>query len=366
MEAAERRDASAEERDIAALVRDIAADARDLAMAQRDAVSQRDDDAPLSKSDRVIRTAGARRRAAERRAQAAEHRLLAAQDRRIAERDRDETARERQRSLTDREALLLELQREQHRAAQALELQQRAEKLVRTLQRSLSPPRLPSVEGLDVAVYYEPVADEAVGGDFYDLFQIAPGRLGFFFGDVCGNGPEAAAVTSLARHTLRTAAMLHDGPAAMLSALNAALLMDGDEQQTCTAVYGDIDIGCDRAAVSIAVAGHPAPLIVRARDGVEALSARGTMLGVVEAPAFGSGAVTLELGDALVVYSDGILDAKIDGVRPDEADVARLLAAGAPQASAQALVQRLVNAVRGDGPLHDDVAIMVLRRTTTT
>ena len=102
--------------------------------------------------------------------------------------------------------------------------QHRAEELTRTLQRSLSPPSLPKVAGLDVAVHYEPSAPEDVGGDFYDLFPLARGadRLGFFLGDVCGKGPEAAAVTSLARYTMRTAAMLHEAPEAILMDLNAA------------------------------------------------------------------------------------------------------------------------------------------------
>ena len=84
----------------------------------------------------------------------------------------------------------------------------------------------PRIAGIDVAVHYEPSAPEEVGGDFYDLFPLAPGRSGFFLGDVGGKGPEAASVTSLARYTMRTAAMLHERPDAILMDLNAALLMD--------------------------------------------------------------------------------------------------------------------------------------------
>ena len=84
------------------------------------------------------------------------------------------------------------------------------------MQHSLSPPSLPSIEGLDVAVHYEPSAPEDVGGDPYDLFPLAGSRSGFFLGDVCGTGPEAAAVTSLARYTMRTAAMLQEKPDAIL------------------------------------------------------------------------------------------------------------------------------------------------------
>jgi phosphoserine phosphatase RsbU/P len=252
---------------------------------------------------------------------------------------------------------------EQERREQAMDAQRRAESLARTLQRSLSPPSLPRIAGLDVAVHYEPFAVEEVGGDFYDHFPLAPGRSGFFLGDVCGKGPQAAAVTSLARYTMRTVAMLDERPRAILAGLNAALLMEGTRpMQMCTTVYGEIDTSDETAAVTLAVAGHPAPLIVRVDGGVEAIAARGTILGVFSDPAFESCQVEIDPGDAIVVYSDGILDVEIDGSRVDEHHVAELLS-GVGHASAQALVDRLGHALLGiDRRLRDDVAIMVLRR----
>jgi len=260
-------------------------------------------------------------------------------------------------------AAIHEVQRAQERRDHALRQQRGAEILAGTLQRSLSPPSLPAIAGLDVAVHYEPFAAEEVGGDFYDHFPLAPGRSGFFLGDVCGKGPEAASTTSLARYTMRTAAMLDEGPEAILADLNAALLMERAQSvQTCTTVYGEIDVRSGSAAVTLAVAGHPPPLIVRADGSVETAPAHGTMLGAFEDPTFHTCAIKLDPGDAILVYSDGILDTEIDGRPMDEQHIARLLAR-IPQASAQVLVDRLKDALRAtDRRLRDDVAIMALRR----
>ena len=367
LRAAEQRDAIADARDVAALARDQMAVARDVAIAQAaDEVGERPDDGVGARTgtDAVVRARGQRRRAAQQRAGAAEHRVRAAEDRLLAQRDRDAAARERRRSLIDREMLVAELQREQALREEAMQHQHRAEKLARTLQRSLSPPSLPSIAGLDVAVHHEPSAPEEVGGDFYDLFPLAAARTGFFLGDVCGKGPEAAAVTSLARYTMRTAAMLHETPEAILMDLNAALLMNTTEtMQMCTAVYGQIAMSTEAVVVTLAVAGHPPPLIVRADGSLEVTSAHGTALGAVADPVFETCQVTLGHDDTIVMYSDGILDVQLDGARIDDRRVAELLS-GVSQASAEGLVEGLVGALRHvQRPLRDDVAIMALRRT---
>jgi serine phosphatase RsbU (regulator of sigma subunit) len=158
--------------------------------------------------------------------------------------------------------------------------------------------------------------------------------------------------------------MLHETPAEILMDLNAALLIASAQQmQTCTAVYGEIDMSAAGAAITLAVAGHPAPLVVRARGSVQTTPAHGTMLGAVADPAFHTCAITLDPGDAIVLYSDGILDTHIDGIRIDDERIAGLLS-GSPRASARDLVDRLKDALqRTDRPLRDDVAIMALHRT---
>jgi serine phosphatase RsbU (regulator of sigma subunit) len=368
LNAGDRRDAIAGDRDLAARVRDDDAAVRDDAMAELDAtIAARDDARDESGADAIIHAAGKRRRAAERRAQAAAYRELAASDRHAAARDRERAARERRDALGDREELAAELQHERDQRRKAVRRQHRAEELAATLQRGLTPPSLPDIPGLDVAVHHEPFELAKVSGDFYDLFALPGDGAGFFLGDVCGKGPRAAALTSLARYTMRTAAMLHETPAAVLGDLNAALCMEGAEPtSTCTAVYGQIVMSTPTASLTLAVGGHPAPLVVRAAGGVEMTSARGTLLGAVRQPVFETCEVRLDAGDALVIYSDGILDNAVDGVPVDERRIMAVLS-GALHASAADLVDRLMRSMRRiDRTPRDDVAFMALRHVGPT
>jgi len=357
------RDALALARDLAARVRDQAAEASSRVVAGRDGADA-DGRRALTGAEVIMRAAGQRKRAADQRDRAAEQREVAAEDRRAAALDRAAAAAERLEARADREALIVELRQAQADRVAALFHQQRTEVLARTLQRSLSPPRLPRIAGLDVAVHHEPSAPEEVGGDFYDLFPLAAARSGFFLGDVCGKGPQAAAVTSLARYTMRTAAMLREAPAEILLDLNAALRMEtAEELQMCTAVYGEIRFATGGAVVTLVAAGHPPPLVVRADGSVETTATRGALLGAFEDPTFQTCQVHLAMGDAVVISSDGILDTEIDGVRTDEHSIGVLLS-GTPHARAAALVDRLVRAIEGvTRPLRDDVAIMALRRS---
>ena len=93
----------------------------------------------------------------------------------------------------------------------------RLARLAATLQRTLLPPALPVVPGLAAAAHYHPASTDLVGGDFYDLFRLDDGRWALFIGDVCGNGAGAAVVTSLARYTLRAAAVHDPDPVAVLT-----------------------------------------------------------------------------------------------------------------------------------------------------
>ena len=362
LSAADQRDAVAESRDLAAQRRDEAADARTAALAELEAMMERQEDAHEQRgAGAIIRAAGQRRRAAERRAQAADYRELAADDRHAAARDREQAAQERLNALSDRQALAAEIQHQRARHRQAVRHQHRAQELAESLQRSLTPPRLPRITGLDVAVHHEPFALAEVGGDFYDLFALADDRAGFFFGDVCGKGPRAAAVTALARYTMRTAAMLHESPAAVLGDLDAALHAATDAPTTCTAVYGQIDMSGATASITLAVGGHPPPLVVRADGSVETTPARGPILGALHEPVFQTCELHMDVGDALVVYSDGIFDAVIDGVQVDEQRISDVLAEG-PHASAADLVGALLGSMRRiDRALRDDVAFIALR-----
>ncbi|GAA3310244.1 hypothetical protein GCM10020295_76820 [Streptomyces cinereospinus] len=139
------------------------------------------------------------------------------------------------------------------------------------LQRSLLPTSLPAVPGMETAVYYHTASADQLGGDFYDLFPIDGARWGFFIGDVCGKGPEAAALTSLTRYTLRAAALHDPEPATALATLNAVLherYTAGGDPRYCTAIFGVVDTGTDpdRPTVRIASGGHPSALLLRAAE----------------------------------------------------------------------------------------------------
>ena len=258
-------------------------------------------------------------------------------------------------------AAMRELRLEREARHEALEQQRHAEQLTRTLQRSLSPPTLPDVLGLRIAVHYQPFSRAEVGGDFYDLFALETDRWGFFLGDVCGKGPEAASLTSLARYTLRAAAMHHQDPADVLRDLNAALLIQ-DADDMCTAVFGQIHTSGSEMTITLAVGGHPPPLVLRADCTVEPVQTRGTMLGAFSDVAFQTCRIELQPDDAIVLYSDGLLDIQVDGARVDEQWLADVICSASDTAAHQ-IVERVTDTLkRLELPLRDDVAIVAISR----
>lgn len=233
--------------------------------------------------------------------------------------------------------------------------------IARTLQRSLLPPHLPDIPGIEVAARYRAAGEgNEVGGDFYDLFDTGDGRWAVLIGDVCGKGADAAALTALARYTLRAAAMRERRPARVLATLNEALLRQRDDRQFCTVAYASLDAGADGAELVVACGGHPAPIVVREDGAVEVLSCRGTLLGVVADPELDEVAARLGPGDAVVLYTDGLTEARTpDGLLGEE----RVAAVGASVAgcSATEIARRLEEAASTGAGLRDDLAIVVLR-----
>jgi GAF domain-containing protein len=186
------------------------------------------------------------------------------------------------------------------------------DRVARVLQESLLPSALPEIPGAALAARYRACSD-GIGGDFYDVFPLAGGCWGLAIGDVCGKGAEAAALTAVARHTLRTAAMLDPRPAEVLRVLNDALLeRDPSGTRFCTAVFGVLETGEGDGAgggrVTLAVGGHPPPLLLTPDGTVRAIEARGPLLGVFENPAIGEETVALDPGATLVLHTDGLTD----------------------------------------------------------
>ncbi|HEX2038647.1 MAG TPA: SpoIIE family protein phosphatase [Acidimicrobiales bacterium] len=183
--------------------------------------------------------------------------------------------------------------------------------LNRTLQASLLPPLLPEIFGLEVAARYRPAGHGLdVVGDFYDLFEVGEDGWGVVIGDVCGKGVEAAALTALARYTVRAAAMRERVPSRVLEMLNEAVLGTDTGERFCTAVFALVVPDGDGMACTLACGGHPLPLVLRADGTVESVGSPGTLLGLWPEPELADEGVTLSAGDALVFYTDGALEAR--------------------------------------------------------
>jgi PAS domain S-box-containing protein len=232
-----------------------------------------------------------------------------------------------------------------------------------TLQRSLLPPRLPEVPGLTIAARFRAAGiSSEVGGDFYDLFPAADGWM-VVIGDVTGKGPVAAAITSLARYTMRTAALYERTPEQVLQRLNDVLLADPERRQLCTAVCGHISPRGDTVRVRLVCAGHPPPYAIRAGDGALPAGHFGTLLGAFEDVSWDPEEIELRAGDTLVLYTDGVTDTtRGTGERFGQERLAALLN-GCDGLAPEEIAKRIDAALTAfeEGPQRDDLAILVLR-----
>jgi integral membrane sensor domain MASE1/anti-sigma regulatory factor (Ser/Thr protein kinase) len=231
-----------------------------------------------------------------------------------------------------------------------------------TLQESLLPPHLPVIPGVDAAVEFRPAGERhVVGGDFYDLFQGDDGSWAVVVGDVCGKGAAAAAVTGLARYTLRAAAVHERRPSRVLALLNDAILRQRAPNEFCSVAFARLESNGDGARATISTGGHPLPLVLRGDGTVEAVGAHGTLLGVVRDPGLSDETVELRPGDALVLYTDGLTDAFAPERILTPADLASALrlCGGRP---ASTIVREVAGAALdgGEREPRDDIALLVL------
>ncbi|MDO0924806.1 SpoIIE family protein phosphatase [Streptomyces sp. TG1A-8] len=237
------------------------------------------------------------------------------------------------------------------------------------LQQSLLPAILPHVPGVEAAAHYRTASPDQLGGDFYDLFPLDGKRFAFFLGDVCGKGPQAAAVTSLTRYTLRAAALHDPDPVAALSTLNTVLherYTGSGDPRYCTVIFGTLDPDpvTGQVTVRLAAGGHPPALILRADGTADFLPTPGGFLvGILPAARFATATTVLAPGDTLLLYTDGLTEARTGKDRTtlygDEA--LRAFTTAHAGKSPHALVQALTGLLDdfGDG-LDDDTALLVL------
>ena len=258
---------------------------------------------------------------------------------------------------TERREYERELLRAKERAEES---EQAARLLARTLQQTLIPPTPPAIPGVDIAAVYRPAGTgEEVGGDFYDVFQLAEHDWVIAVGDVCGKGVDAAVVTALARYAIRAAAVQDPSPDAVLHALNQVLLHHRSDRFCTVALVRLRDVDGRWTATSCS-GGHPLPLLVRDGKATES-GGPGSLLGVLPEPRFEEAVVVLEPGDALVLYTDGVTEARRDGEFFEDAGLARALVAhGESAASMVEGVLSDVLAFQGDNP-RDDIAVVAVR-----
>jgi PAS domain S-box-containing protein len=235
-------------------------------------------------------------------------------------------------------------------------------RIAHTLQVKLLPERLPDIPRTLMAARYRAAGElNEVGGDFYDVFQRSPSEWVLVVGDVSGKGAEAAAVTALARYTLRAAALEDAPPSGALTRLNTAMLYD-DTSQFATVVVAYLSAGTDDSLdVRLSLAGHPAPAIVHRDGSVEMVGRYGTMAGLRADVDVHDVDLRLEPGEVLLLYTDGVTEAGPRRAPFGERGLVSVLeglAGQTPQAVVDAVERAVVAAQPGDP--RDDIALLAI------
>jgi GAF domain-containing protein len=233
-----------------------------------------------------------------------------------------------------------------------------------TMQRTLLPRQLPTVAGLDVGHLYESSARVHVGGDVYDFLSLEHGRLAVFLGDVTGKGIEAAADMAMAKFSFRALARKWPDPSPFLANANEVIVDEIATGKFITMVYLLVDPAARK--VACASAGHPAPRIVSPGGKVSQLAARGLALGIEPGQRYVTERVELEAGCSIVLYTDGVSEARRDGELYGEERLDKALRKHR-KLGAQALAEAILAECRtfAGGELDDDCAIVCLKLAAT-
>jgi sigma-B regulation protein RsbU (phosphoserine phosphatase) len=267
--------------------------------------------------------------------------------------------------------LVEDITEERRLTEQLAESEERHRRLSEDLQRSLVPPMLPRLSGAELASVYRPaMAGASVGGDFYDVMRISDSSWTMVIGDVQGKGPVAASWTAAVRYAVRAATVETATPARVLQTVNEVLIREEADDSLCTVAYVLAERLDGHLHVRCVSAGHPLPLVLRSSGELEPLGEHGTLLGALPTLDLTEATATLADGDALVLYTDGVTEARLPA--PDgEVDLfgePRLHAAlrsarGANAAGISASVESAVMTFQA-GQAADDLALMVLRVVT--
>lgn len=239
------------------------------------------------------------------------------------------------------------------------------EDFANTLRHTLLPPSLPQVPGMELGCHYYAASRRDVTGDFYDVFSLGDRRWGFFLGDVAGHGAPAAAVTSLIRHTLHAAALHDPDPATGLAELNTALLIDRQSSHFCTVLSGILTPGADGGFdLTLAGGGHPPALWLRPGSGRPAVEevrpADGMLVGALPDARFTTCTLHLAPGHTLLLYTDGLTEARPGGAFFGEDGLTSFLSSRTDTGAGQ-LISDLTDLINGFDPAPtDDVALLAM------
>ncbi|MDA0169481.1 SpoIIE family protein phosphatase [Solirubrobacter taibaiensis] len=241
--------------------------------------------------------------------------------------------------------------------------------IAETLQASLQPRALPEIPGVDLAAHYQPAGDQnTVGGDFYDVFRAGEERWTAVVGDVSGKGAPAAALTALARYTLRVSARTHDDPADNLEVLNSIFHDDTDAGDFCTVLFACVRPGPAGLDVRLANGGHLPPLLLRPDRSITSIDGgRGPIVGAFPDAHYGQAQLTLQPGELLLLYTDGVTEVSTTDLALGERELRSTLA-GLVDASAADVVDAVARrAVElQDRAPRDDIALLAIRSRPAT
>lgn len=259
-------------------------------------------------------------------------------------------------------------QREVERQLRDLAAERQA--IIDTLQRGLYPARLPQIPGIDVAAALDPAETHtAIGGDFIDVRPCAAGRWTLMLGDVVGKGAGAATLTALVRHTALALSALGWPPTRVLAGVSGAIAAEevfelpGADPRFCTLALATLQPGPGGAEVVLSLGGHPRPMLVPAEGPIVEVGRPGTLLGVVDPPELYDVTLRLRPGDALVLFSDGVVETRRARVPFGEERLVELLGAtrGLPASDVVGAVVGEVRRYGQAGEGRDDVAVLVVR-----
>jgi GAF domain-containing protein len=239
-------------------------------------------------------------------------------------------------------------------------LYQQQKEFADTMRRSLLPRSHPQLLGLEIGEVYQPSTRVDVGGDVYDFLELGDGKLAVVLGDVTGHGIEATADMAMAKFVFRSLAREHPGPGDFLASANEVVVGEIAPGKFITMVYLTVEPAT--GAVVAASAGHPAPLLISPQGKVEHLSVRGLALGVESQQTYEEQEALLDRGGAIVVYTDGVVEARRDGELYGSERLTQVVAASYRRSATEIADAVIADCRAFAGDLADDCALVVIKR----